>query len=128
MYASQTLVGSHAAKLVGLAEAPSGRPRTAPDGEQEWLDFLEAFHRHAYFLGALSGAGSEVGRALRTLQMVQKVGAKTAARNVKDAAKASAKTRPCGRQGRLSGARHAGDRSGLQDGWTPPSGRCSSAS
>jgi hypothetical protein len=91
MYASQTLVGSHAAKLVGLAERAL-KTADSPEGEQAWVDFLEAFHRHAYFLGALRGAGSEVGRALRTLQMVQKVGAKTAQRNLKEAAKASAKT------------------------------------
>jgi hypothetical protein len=102
MYASQTLVGAHASKLVGLAEAALKAAKTGA-GEQEWLEFLEAFHRHAYFLGALRGAGSEVGRALRTLQMVQKVGAKTAARNVKGRqGSAKTKERP---PRRLQGAR-----------------------
>jgi hypothetical protein len=54
--------------------------------EDAWLAFLEAFHRHSYFLGSLRGAGSEVGRALRTLQHIQKVG-KGAARSAVKAAK-----------------------------------------
>jgi hypothetical protein len=91
MYASQTLVGMHAKKLLGLAQRALEAAKSG-EGEQEWLDFLEAFHRHAYFLGALRGAGSEVGRALRTLQMVQKVGAKTAARDLKEGLKASARS------------------------------------
>jgi hypothetical protein len=92
MYASQTVVGAHAQKLMGLAERAIQAAKTGgPEAEQAWMDFLEAFHRHAYFLGALRGAGSEVGRALRSLQMVQKIGKKTAGRGLKEAVDNAAK-------------------------------------
>lgn len=84
MMASRMFVGSHAHKLIAEAQAAMAAVR-AGGGEAEWLKFLETFQRHAYFLGALRGAGSEVARALRSLQMVAKVGKKTAYRTVADA-------------------------------------------
>jgi hypothetical protein len=91
-YASRLIVGSHAQKLVSQAQRALDAIRlndgTAAD---EWIKFLQDFERHAYFLGALRGAGSEVGRALRQLQHVAKVGKATAAADLKDAAEESAK-------------------------------------
>lgn len=89
MYASQTLVGSHAVRLLSLANQALAALKTG-SGSKEWLDFLQTFHRHAYFMGALRGAGTEIARSLRALQMVQKVGAKKAARTFDDAAKTEA--------------------------------------
>jgi hypothetical protein len=88
MYASRLFVGGHAQKLLAQAEKAIAALK-AGNGEQEWLEFLESFHRHAYFLGALRGAGSEVGRALRQLQMVAKVGRKTASRTLGEAKSAA---------------------------------------
>lgn len=84
MYASQTVVGAHATKMVGQAEAALKALKSG-QGDAEWQTFLEAFHRQAYFLGALRGAGSEVGRALKSLQHIQKIGRTTATRDVKAA-------------------------------------------
>jgi hypothetical protein len=84
MYASQAIVGAHSKKLLSEAQAAIAALK-AGAGEDEWVKFLATFERHAYFLGALRGAGTEVGRALRTLRMVQKVGKGAAKEAVKEA-------------------------------------------
>lgn len=78
MHASQTIVGAHAQHLVGKAEAALAAAKSGVDNG-EWDAFREAFHRQAYLLGALRGAGSEVGRALRSLQNVLKAKSSRAA-------------------------------------------------
>lgn len=84
--ASRLFVGAHAHKLLGSAEAAM-KEITENTAGPAWDAFMENFHRHAYYLGTLRGAGSEVGRALRSLQMLAKAKRPTAgaARNVEDA-------------------------------------------
>lgn len=69
--ASNMLVGGHTVHLVDLAEKAMAAAKAGVDNG-EWSAFLEAFHRHAYFLGTLRGAGSESGRALQAWKQVQK--------------------------------------------------------
>lgn len=75
---ARLFVGAHSHKLLALAETAIEEISKGPPGAA-WLEFLDAFHRHAYFLGTLRGAGTEVGRALRSLQMIAKVNPKQAA-------------------------------------------------
>ena len=75
--ASRLFVGAHAHKLLGSAEAAT-KEITEGTAGPAWAAFMENFHRHAYYLGTLRGAGSEVGRALRSLQMLAKAGKPTA--------------------------------------------------
>jgi hypothetical protein len=88
MYASQAVVGAHSVKLLSDAKDALAALKGGA-GDDEWLKFLETFQRHAYFMGALRGAGSEVGRALKSLQMIQKVGKKSATRAVAAAKEAA---------------------------------------
>lgn len=67
--ASRLFVGAHAIKLLGDARAALREIEAGVAGPA-WAQFLESFHTHAYFMGALRGAGSEVGRALRSLQII----------------------------------------------------------
>jgi hypothetical protein len=85
--ASRLFVGAHSHKLLATADEALDeilQHRAGP----KWDAFVESFHRHAYYLGTLRGAGSEVGRALRSLRIIGKVGKKRAARNVEDALQA----------------------------------------
>lgn len=67
--AGRLFVGAHAIKLLGDAKAALKEIEAGVSGPA-WAQFLESFHTHAYFMGALRGAGSEVGRALRSLQII----------------------------------------------------------
>lgn len=78
--ASRMFVGAHAHHLLRLVdEAEAELVQSGVSGEK-WAEFLEAFHRHAYFMGALRGAGSEMGRALNSLKIIARVGTKRASR------------------------------------------------
>ncbi|MCR5870675.1 MULTISPECIES: hypothetical protein [unclassified Sphingomonas] len=81
---ARMFVGAHAHKLLALADEAATEIVSGGAGAK-WAEFLEAFHRHAYYLGALRGAGSEVGRALRSLQTLAKVSKPKAAKTVTDA-------------------------------------------
>lgn len=85
--AGRLFVGAHATKLLGDAQAALRELEQGGTGEA-WAQFLESFHRHAYFMGALRGAGSEVGRALRSLQIIARAKPKKAAELLGDAVEA----------------------------------------
>lgn len=69
---ARLFVGSHAHKMLALADEAKAEIGGAGAGEK-WSQFLESFHRQAYYLGAVRGASSEVGRALSSLQIIGKV-------------------------------------------------------
>lgn len=107
MMAARLFVGAHAHKLLSLSdEAAKAIGEKLPNADEAWGAFMEAFHRHAYYLGALRGAGSEVGRALRSLQMVAKVGKASATRDMAQAVKAEAKDQAFGPEAFKAGASH----------------------
>lgn len=87
LMAGRMIVGGHAHKLLATAKEALQEIENGPPGEA-WGRFLEAFHDHAYLMGAVRGAGSEVGRALRSLQTIVKVNAKRAEKVLKEADKA----------------------------------------
>lgn len=66
---ARMFVGGHAKRLLDDAEAALKALKEG-GGAQEWQKFLESFHRHALYLGSLRGAGSEIARALRSLQFI----------------------------------------------------------
>lgn len=69
--AARMFVGGHAHVL--LKDAEDALDRLMGDGEggaEAWAKFLESFHRHAFYLGSVRGAGSEIGRALQSLKML----------------------------------------------------------
>lgn len=68
LMAARMFVGGHAKVLLDLAEKARDVLLEGGDATKEWADFLQAFHRHAFYLGSVRGAGSEVARALRSLQ------------------------------------------------------------
>lgn len=69
--AGRMFIGAHAHRL--LADADKAAEEIIKGGAGEaWDTFMQSFHRHAYYLGVVRGAGSEVGRALRSLQMLAK--------------------------------------------------------
>lgn len=70
--AARLFVGAHSHKLLSLADAAKAEIIAGGPGAK-WAEFIESFHRHAFYLGSLRGAGSEVGRALRSLKIVAKV-------------------------------------------------------
>ncbi len=93
---ARMFVGSHAHKLLGDAEAAlEALTKEGPDAEPMWQQFLQSFHRHALYLGTVRGAGSEIGRALKSLQFLAKNGdvqtAKSLAKDVSKAAQAEPK-------------------------------------
>lgn len=68
---ARMFVGAHAHTLLGSAEdALDALTKDAPGSEGAWQQFLTAFHRHALYLGTVRGAGSEIGRALKSLQFL----------------------------------------------------------
>lgn len=68
---ARMFVGGHSHKLLDAATRTlDALKRGGADKEALWAEFLQDFYRHAYFLGALRGAGTEVGRALRALRFV----------------------------------------------------------
>ena len=75
--AARLFVGAHSHKLLSLADEAADEIIAGGAGGK-WAEFLEAFHRHAFYLGSLRGAGSEVGRALRSLKGTVGVDRKTA--------------------------------------------------
>ncbi len=87
---ARMFVGAHAHKLLADADAAAEAIIKGTGGDAE-ARFLESFMRHAYYLGAVRGAGSEVGRALRSLQIIAKVGKEKAAKTVADAIENDAK-------------------------------------
>lgn len=93
LMASRLVVGAHAHQLLKLADAAEKEIANGGAGPA-WTAFLEAFHRHAYFLGALRGAGSEVGRALRSLQTIAKASPEKARKLFDQAAADEVKNAP----------------------------------
>jgi hypothetical protein len=78
LMAARMLVDAHGHQLLdaadkALAELASGEPGAA------WDTFIKTFHRQAYFIGAVRGASSEIGRALRSLRFATGKGAAKAA-------------------------------------------------
>lgn len=69
---ARLFVGAHAHKLMDTAKRARAEIVAGGRGDA-WVEFIEAMHRHAYYLGALRGAGSETGRALQSLQFTAKV-------------------------------------------------------
>lgn len=85
---ARILVGTHAHKLVqsvdaAIAEISAGGPGKA------WYQFITDLSNHNVMLGALRGAGSEIGRALQSLQMAAPV--REAAQSVTEQAAAALK-------------------------------------
>jgi hypothetical protein len=70
---ARLFVGAHAHKLLADADAAIDEITAGIADGPAWARFLQSFHRHAYYLGVVRGAGSEVGRALRSLQIIGKV-------------------------------------------------------
>lgn len=88
---ARMFVGGHGHKLLDAATRTLDALKAGgADKEALWGEFLQDFYRHAYFLGALRGAGTEVGRALRALRFVARKNPKQAEKMademVKDAA------------------------------------------
>ncbi|MGS1015427.1 hypothetical protein [Allosphingosinicella humi] len=91
--ASRLFVGAHAHKLLALGDEALDEI-IANGAGPKWAEFMQAFHRHAYYLGTLRGAGSEVGRALRSLQIIGRVGKKAAGRRMEKALQSEASQLP----------------------------------
>lgn len=87
---ARLFVGAHAHKMMALADEALKEISGGAPGPK-WIEFLDTFHRHAYFLGTLRGAGTEIGRALKSLQFIAKVDRKAAMRTFADASTAEAK-------------------------------------
>lgn len=95
---ARLFVGSHAHKLVDSAEKALQALKSGQNVDALWTEFLENFHRHAFFMGALRGAGTEVGRALRSLRILAKTDAKKAKGVAKDIARDSQPSDTAGAQ------------------------------
>jgi hypothetical protein len=93
--AAQMFVGAHTHRLIAAADVAMEEITSRGAGEA-WTQFLADFHRHAYYVGAVRGAGSEVARALRSLQTVTSVGKRAAAEAVRKADEAAEATRTAG--------------------------------
>ena len=65
--AARVIVGQHGHKLLADAEAAIAEVAAGKAGAA-YNEFLGTLHRHAVILGTLRGAGSEIGRALQSLQ------------------------------------------------------------
>jgi hypothetical protein len=91
LMAARMFVGGHAHKLLDDADkALQALMKGEGGGAAEWNAFLESFHRHAFFLGSVRGAGSEIARALRSLQMVARTDPANAGKGIaKDVEKAT---------------------------------------
>lgn len=66
--AARIMVGSHAHKLLEASTAAAAEIKAGGAGKA-YADFIATLEQHGYLLGVLRGAGSEVGRALQSLQM-----------------------------------------------------------
>lgn len=66
--AGRLMVGSHAHRLLETADAAAKEIKSGGAGKA-YSEFLQSLETHGYMLGVLRGAGSEVGRALQSLQM-----------------------------------------------------------
>lgn len=107
LMASRLFVGAHAHQLLARAdEAEAAIKAGGEGGAAAWESFMEAFHRHAYYLGTLRGAGSEVGRALRSLQMVARAGKGNAKGGLKRALSNDAAAQAAGAEPFTAGASH----------------------
>ena len=93
--AARLFVGAHAHKLLSSADAALAEIGAGGTGPA-WAQFLADFHRHAMYVGTVRGASSEVGRALRSLQIVGKVSKTQAAKSVENAVQAENATRGVG--------------------------------
>lgn len=82
---ARLFVGAHSAKLLSTAEAALADLKAGKGAGEAWGSFLEAFSRQAYYLGSIRGAGSEIARALRSLQTVPSGGKRLAAKVLVDA-------------------------------------------
>jgi hypothetical protein len=70
---ARMFVGAHAHTLLRDAEdalEALTKGGGGAQGEAAWQKFLQSFHRHALYLGTVRGAGSEIGRALKSLQFL----------------------------------------------------------
>lgn len=66
--AARIMVGSHAHKLLEAAEQAAKEIKAGGAGKA-YADFTATLETHGHLLGVLRGAGSEIGRALQSLQM-----------------------------------------------------------
>ncbi|SKB49815.1 hypothetical protein [Sphingopyxis flava] len=82
---ARLFVGAHSAKLLSTAQAALADLKAGRGTSEAWDAFLEAFSRHAYYMGSIRGAGSEVARALRSLQITPSAGRREAQRSLADA-------------------------------------------
>lgn len=81
---ARMFVGSHTAKLLSDAEEALAALSKGEGADEAWHSFLQTFHRHAFFLGSVRGAGSEIGRALKSLQFLARTDPKGATLGLKD--------------------------------------------
>jgi hypothetical protein len=81
---ARLFVGAHSAKLLSTAERALADLKAGLGAGDSWDEFLEAFSRQAYYLGSIRGAGSEIARALRSLQITPSAGKRNAARILAD--------------------------------------------
>ncbi|WP_109798676.1 hypothetical protein [Novosphingobium meiothermophilum] len=95
LMAARLFTGAHAHHMLALAKEAMDEIGTNGAGIK-WFEFLKAFHRHAYFLGTLRGAGSEVGRALQSLQALAKVSPSKAGKVIDEALNAEGKAQAAG--------------------------------
>jgi hypothetical protein len=103
---ARVLVGQHAHKLVADVDAAIAELASGKGAGKAYNEFVHTLTRHATLLGTLRGAGSEIGRALQSLQITMEIkGAgktlqeqaeaaleKARAAAAKDAQRAAAKT------------------------------------
>jgi hypothetical protein len=66
--AARVMVGSHAHKLLDAAEQAAKEIKAGGAGKA-YAEFIGTLETHGHLLGVLRGAGSEIGRALQSLQM-----------------------------------------------------------
>lgn len=90
LLAGRLIVGAHAHRLLADADL-AAKELEAGDPGEAWNTFLQSFYRHALFMGTVRGAGSEVGRALRSLQFLAKVSPKNAQRILSETLESDAK-------------------------------------
>jgi hypothetical protein len=103
LYAARLFAGAHSHKLLDSAQAAIEALKKG-EGGAEWAGFMENFYRHAYYLGALRGAGSEVGRALNSLKFTVQVGKAQAEKQLGEVVKQEASKQAAGADKFVEGA------------------------